>query len=177
MVQRGAPLFVGSGSPESLGVVLQGLPLHEQQEAGGAFDTALDPKRNEPRAGGNEGLRLLHGRDELELAAANDLEQRVLGDHERPSSRSRSAGSVAASMAVQARATAPSRTAASAEGVTHAAANSRWWLTAPLVSMPIKGWIVGTASDTFAMSVEIVGNGVPASSSSNLRPRPSAFAR
>ena len=80
-------------------------------------------------------------------------------------------------MAVQASATAPSRTAASAEGVTQAAANSRWWLTAPFVSMPISGWIVGTASDTLAMSVENVGSGAPASSASKRRPRASALAR
>ena len=77
-----------------------------------------------------------------------------------PSRRSRSAGSVAASMAVQASATAPSRTAASAEGVMQAAANSCWWFTAPLVSIPMSGWMVGTASETLAMSVEKVGSGV-----------------
>ena len=39
---------------------------------------------------------------------------------------------------------APRRTTAcSAEGPTQAAANSAWWLTAPLVSMPIMGWIDG----------------------------------
>ncbi len=38
---------------------------------------------------------------------------------------------------------APSRTAASADGVTQAAANSGWWLTAPPASMPISGWMVG----------------------------------
>ena len=43
----------------------------------------------------------------------------------------RSRASVAASIAVQAMARAPSRTAASADGVTQAAANSGWWLTAP----------------------------------------------
>ena len=80
-------------------------------------------------------------------------------------------------MAVQARATAPSRTAASAEAVTQAAANSFWWLTAPFVSIPMSGWIVGTASETLAMSVENVGSGVPASSASKRRPSDSALAR
>jgi hypothetical protein len=37
--------------------------------------------------------------------------------------------------------------------------------------MAINGWIVGTASDTFAMSVESVGCGEPASSASKRRPR------
>ena len=64
-----------------------------------------------------------HRLDEGVLLPGNDLEERVLGDHA-PSSRARSAGSVAASMAVQASAMAPSRTAASAEGVMQAAANS-----------------------------------------------------
>ena len=100
---------------------------------------------------------------------ATHLEEGVLGDHPL-SRRLRNAGSVAASMAVQASATAPSRTAASADSVMQAAANSRWWLTAPLVSMPMSGWMVGTASDTLAMSVEKVGRGVPASSASNVRP-------
>ena len=53
---------------------------------------------------------------------------------------------------------------------THAAANSGWWLTAPPVSIPISGWIVGTASDTLAMSVESVGGGAPASSAAKRRP-------
>ena len=89
----------------------------------------------------------------------------------------RSAGSVAASMAVQAMARAPSRTAASAEGVMQAAANSCWWLTAPLVSMPTSGWMVGTASEMLAMSVEKVGSGASASSASKVRPRSSALRR
>ena len=80
-------------------------------------------------------------------------------------------------MAVQASATAPSRTAASADGVTQAAANSCWWLTAPCVSIPMSGWMVGTASETLAMSVENVGSGVPSSSASKCRPSASALAR
>ena len=65
----------------------------------------------------------------------------------------------AASMTVQAMDRAPSRTAASADGVMQAAANSGWWLTEPAASMPTSGWMVGTASDTLAMSVENVGRG------------------
>ena len=41
----------------------------------------------------------------------------------------------------------------------------------------MSGWMVGTASDTLAMSVENVGSGVPASSASKRRPRASALAR
>ena len=48
--------------------------------------------------------------------------------------------------------------------VTQAAANSGWWLTAPPASMARSGWMVGTASDTLAMSVERVGRGAPSSS-------------
>ena len=80
-------------------------------------------------------------------------------------------------MAVQASATAPSRTAASADGVMQAAANSCWWLTAPCVSIPMSGWMVGTASETLAMSVENVGSGAPSSSASKCRPSASALAR
>ena len=58
-----------------------------------------------------------------------------------------------------------------------AAANSRWWFTAPCVSIPMRGWMVGTASDTLAMSVENVGSGAPASSASKRRPSASALAR
>ena len=43
--------------------------------------------------------------------------------------------------------------------------------------MPISGWIVGTASDTLAMSVENVGSGAPASSASKRRPSASALSR
>ena len=58
-----------------------------------------------------------------------------------------------------------------------AAANSCWWLTAPCVSIPMSGWMVGTASDTLAMSVENVGSGASASSASKVRPSDSALIR
>ena len=74
--------------------------------------------RSETKPGLAAMMRLgpLHGRDELVLRPGMTSRSGVLGDHA-PSSRSRSAGSVAASMAVQASAMAPSRTAASADGV------------------------------------------------------------
>ena len=45
------------------------------------------------------------------------------------------------------------------------------------VSMPTSGWIVGTARETLAMSVEKVGGGAPASSAGYLRPSDSALRR
>jgi hypothetical protein len=62
----------------------------------------------------------------------------------RARSRSRMCGSSAASMIVSAMASAPSKMAWSADGVTQAAAKAAWWLTAPWASMPIMGWIDGT---------------------------------
>ena len=91
-----------------------------------ALHAAFDPQGDETRAGSDDALRALHRFDELGLATRLDLEECVFGDHQPPSRRARSSGSVAASMAVQASATAPSRTAASADEVTQAAANSRW---------------------------------------------------
>src|SRR5919112_5679765 len=67
------------------------------------------------------------------------------------SSRSRRTGSAAASIAVQAMATAPSNTAWSAAGVTHLAVNSGWWLTAGRASMPMVGWIEGMAREMLPM--------------------------
>src|ERR1700753_1672219 len=125
MMQRGAPVFVRRRASKAVGVILQAFPLHEQQEAVGPFEAALDPQRDEARAGGDMRLGGTHGLDEAVLLPGNDLEQCVLGDHA-CRSRARSAGSVAASIAVHAKAMAPSRTAASAEGVTQAAVNSRW---------------------------------------------------
>ena len=77
---------------------------------------------------------------------------------------SRSGPSAAASTIVHAMATAPSRMARSADGPTQAVANSAWWLTAPRASIPTSGWIDGRASDTLAMSVEMVGSASPRSS-------------
>ena len=73
----------------------------------------------------------------------------------RASRRSRS-GPVAASMTVQAIASAPSITARSADALIAAAVNSGWWLTAPPVSIAMHGWIDGIASETLPMSVENV---------------------
>src|SRR5215472_13484105 len=70
------------------------------------------------------------------------------------SKRSRTAGVPARSTTVSAMASAPSRTALSADSVTHAAVNSGWWLLAPLAAISIIGWMVGIRSDTLAMSVE-----------------------
>ena len=134
-------------------------PLDQQQEAAGPLHAALDPQGDEAGARRDEGLGRAHRLDEGVLLAGDDLQDGVLGDHAL-SRRARSAGSVAASIAVQASAMAPSRTAASAEGVMQAAVNSCWWFTAPCVSIPISGWMVGTASETLAMSVEKVGSGV-----------------
>ena len=53
VVQRGAPLLVGRRAPETLGVVLQALPLDQEQEAAGSLEAALDPQRDEARAGGD----------------------------------------------------------------------------------------------------------------------------
>ena len=78
-------------------------------------------------------------------------------------------------MAVHAMASAPSWRAASADSVMQAAANSGWWLTEPAASMATRGWMVGTASETLAMSVDKVGRGEPSSSRSKRRPSASAL--
>src|ERR1700722_13451953 len=122
-MQRGAPFLIRRGAPETLGGILQPLPPHEEKEAARSLHAALDAQRGEAGARGDERFRLVHRREKGLLLPGNDLEQGMLCDH-LCSSRSRNAGSVAASMAVQARATAPSRTAASADGVMQAAANS-----------------------------------------------------
>src|SRR5439155_4713805 len=90
------------------------------------------------------------------------------------SSRRRTASVIARSATVIAIASAPSRTARSADSVTHAAVNSGWWLLAPLASTWIIGWIAGIRSETLAMSVEPPFLG---GSSGNVRPSASALRR
>ena len=85
--------------------------------------------------------------------------------------------SVAQSMAVQARATAPSVRARSAAGVTQWAANSGWWFTAGRESMPSRGWMAGSASYTLAMSVEPPLSSNPGVLSKSTKVRPNCPAQ
>ena len=124
VMQGGTPLLIRRGAPKTLRVILQALPFRQEQEAAGSLDAAFDSQRRETRTAGDVDLCFLHRLEKGVFLPGNDLEQGVLGDHAL-SNRARNAGSVAASIAVQASAIAPSRTAASAEGVTQAAANSR----------------------------------------------------
>ncbi len=79
-------------------------------------------------------------------------------------------------MAVHAIPTAPSTSAASAEGVAQAAVNSGWWLTAPPASIASIGWMAGIPSETLAMSVEPTMRSPAGPRSGNSRPSAVALA-
>src|SRR5262249_12399082 len=94
-----------------------------------------------------------------------------------PRRRAENASSAATSTAVQASASPPSRRARSAASVTQWAANSGWWFTAGREAIPMRGWMLGRACDTFPMSVEPAARSRMTPRSGNDRPSASAFRR
>lgn len=80
-VEEPAPLLVLGGSPESDGVVLQGVPFHEQQVGPWRFEGPGQGEAEEARHGGNDCLCPGEGGLKFVLKSDKYRQQGMFGDH------------------------------------------------------------------------------------------------
>jgi hypothetical protein len=81
MMQQRTPFLVLGGSPETLGVVFQPRPFHQQQVRGWVLDAAGQHEALEAGHGANDGFRFAKSSLEVFLQAGPDGEQCMFGNH------------------------------------------------------------------------------------------------
>ena len=81
VVEQLAPLLISGRSAEALGVVLERLPLHEEQVSGRTFQAAGQRQAEEAALRRDDLSRLGEGSLEVGLAAGDDGQDGLFEDH------------------------------------------------------------------------------------------------